>query len=1524
MAEGYLKAGGATGGGDSGPVDELVQDLTDQRVPKFDSAQQKFVDSSMVETQTELIMDKRMRVPAGSVQFGDSLELSEGTADLVIVDLVKKEMAFPITSHFSHVDGADVPTYFDFGPQFVLPVNPDDSNIITTNPLAFSITGTVVAPAVRLVDTLTLRANGPMINFTAKVVDNVTGIPLRYIPNRAAYEGRLPGLDLIAGDNIFAFTSKDPSTPGVFNLGYIPFILESGQFIDLVFAADNMDLLGAPSEFPYIEVTAHDGAHKEVGGGGTLNYSETSMYSLGETVTIFGIPFVNIIPVTVPEVFVPSKWTCLNRNLKTGVLSGGLITITGAGLTFDIAAMTGIIVDNSDLNNYLVTPIDFPTTADIPNENLATGTSQILINALGNVIQLAIRTIDDELNNISLGRTSNSGGIAVNPVQEHKTAYSIPKTTQALLASIGGQSIVSTIFEPGATGLTVNTPNDSKILSQGRNFPTDSDNPDIADVLGESPVTAAHFFRTFITDNNGTFNIGALVNEVDNSQYNPLGDTLVAVPAGKFQVQRVYTFGGSSIHVFYYGRTLYDTKQEALQAFDSSDEFTEHGVTSPGAFSAFVIIQEGITDWSDPDTFEIINRTGGIVGSFDRGIPKGGIGGLSAEQKQSVLASKSTGLFSGGGLSGVATETVFDIAAGTGQVIDNSVPGITTEDPYSWSTFADIALTELATAKHTFIFLKKTAGVVGVVQIGDDSTITEIDRKTMLYLGVIRHGDGTFVGAISQPQTIVSPSNKHIDGYIADGKCRAASGNRIVATGAGLLTLDKEIGKSYGIGINAFNDGNNTDFKTNPALAAVTMLKYSSAGHINGDTITNVDTSRYDPNGATIDAELVALVGGGTHVAHRVWIEAVTNTLIFQYGQASYANEDDAIAQWNQEDLTLPSGLNESSYLKSILIVQNGAANLDTATFIPVSGGAGSSGSVAPTPIVDNLLSTDPNSALSANQGRLLNNEDLANADLAGANIRLIKKGGAVVTIVDGAANIANKSLTFNGARTVNFDDNIWLLANVPTGNTMLVFDPTTQSLLGFAGSNFKATAEGLDLQIAPGVGDLRINGVSGEIGQVITSKGVGSTPTWENPNTASASMQVTTFVYDDAAAAQDELRVHGANLDGAALAVDVGTLGSPVISSENKLVTTDFTPDGGQTEVTLTITKGTEEIKVFTTLAALIGFQVTDATEDSTANEITIYGNGLTVGTTVSANEGGSTGIISVAPDGRSLVMNYTRLAEPGNFVQLTVTESAVSIDVIAQLEAQDSVDYGIANAIVHKFPGAAADQWVLRVSGINFVGGLENAVTVIDGDQDIGGANGSVTLPIPIVYPGDPIIRELLMTYTAPAGQTWAGFEIEAAGKRQHFAVNIPAASGIIAATSYISINATGAGTHDGVNPILSAAGFGDNYNVMPLVDADLERTNDPSGMIDGNTLDIKVAGVYEIHWSYFETVGAFSYGYIRINGTIIASGEAGRDLNGQVSTTSTIVTLIIGDKVEFATTMAVTTDGLRKPSVFLNQIR
>lgn len=234
--------------------------LQDGQIFKYDSFTNSLVyaGATVDDTTGEWTFDKSINVPSGSVNLGTVVTLSEGAEEVMISNAINDDVGVVIQSIFTDA-GSERPSYINLGAEFTENTSLDDSQIITTNPLNFSITGTGVGLIEQQSNQLTLRADSAMANATARVTDNATGVVIRYIPSKAAFDAvtaeeiaENPGLALVSGDNVFDFLSTDPDSPGVFNLGISPFRLAGGQQADITIKAVTMSLKGDVSDFPYL------------------------------------------------------------------------------------------------------------------------------------------------------------------------------------------------------------------------------------------------------------------------------------------------------------------------------------------------------------------------------------------------------------------------------------------------------------------------------------------------------------------------------------------------------------------------------------------------------------------------------------------------------------------------------------------------------------------------------------------------------------------------------------------------------------------------------------------------------------------------------------------------------------------------------------------------------------------------------------------------------------------------------------------------------------------------------------------------------------------------------------------------------------------------------------------------------------------------------------------------------------------------------------------------------------------------
>lgn len=249
---------------------EVVIDLNPYEVPMKDAVSQKLVYSGVtVDPVTgQWTFDKTINVPAGSINVGAAATLSEGGEDLLVLGNITSKRGFALTADFDET-GSMIPDYVNLGAEFFNSLQGIDADSTIENPLEFIITGGVIAPDIRQTNQVTFRASAPMTDVSARVTDVLSGVVIRYIPNKAAWDAVTPedhdlnpGLDFIIGDNVVDFISQEPSTAGVFNIGVVPFRLEAGQQINVEIKADSMALLGVqvgPDFFPYLTQMIQEG-----------------------------------------------------------------------------------------------------------------------------------------------------------------------------------------------------------------------------------------------------------------------------------------------------------------------------------------------------------------------------------------------------------------------------------------------------------------------------------------------------------------------------------------------------------------------------------------------------------------------------------------------------------------------------------------------------------------------------------------------------------------------------------------------------------------------------------------------------------------------------------------------------------------------------------------------------------------------------------------------------------------------------------------------------------------------------------------------------------------------------------------------------------------------------------------------------------------------------------------------------------------------------------------------------------------
>ncbi len=539
--------------------------VTTNSVP-VNSGSQVYVDSGATVDIPNLVWTfaNEINVPSGSVNFGESMSLSEGGSDVVVINRVESQMAFSVNSDFADGTGSSIPNYIAFGEPIQIDVNTDDSVTITDNPLTFSLPS-VIDPVTnsRLSDRATIRTGVALTNFRAKISDDDTGVVLRYIPSQAAFNGEVPGLDLAAGDNTFFFAEEGVDTANQFFLGYVPFVNTDGQTVNFEFVADSMNIKGNGSGIPYFILEAHEGPTVELGLSDFANRLQT-----------------------------------------TGILEGGIIT-EASSTRVDWTAGKGQVVDYADPENPVISIIEWEAVTNRQPASISIdGTTIFGYDANGDVVEKLITQLstEDFHNTIFIGTVLHLSAV-IDSISEapRNLAYDgMGSFADFINVIIGPANIDGNIYGPNGVNMNVDIMGGNAYMI-GSNFRTD---PALSDIVTLASGSAIDFFKVFRTAGGGLsvgYN-GAATDTVDSDFYDDGSGTLQAMGTNRWSIQRIFRDRDGLTYIAY-GQEEFITKTAALDAL-GSESFQEKSPLPGTLFRAFLLIKEGASDLSDDDDAE--------------------------------------------------------------------------------------------------------------------------------------------------------------------------------------------------------------------------------------------------------------------------------------------------------------------------------------------------------------------------------------------------------------------------------------------------------------------------------------------------------------------------------------------------------------------------------------------------------------------------------------------------------------------------------------------------------------------------------------------------------------------------------------------------------------------------------------------------------------------------------------------------------------------------------------------------------
>jgi hypothetical protein len=326
----------------------------------------------------------------------------------------------------------------------------------------------------------------------------------------------------------------------------------------------------------------------------------------------------------------------LAHSLSTGLISGGQLTINSDATKFNIAAGTGIVVDNHSTPG--VTTITNASWGNLEvSATIGAGSRHpvyIAIDEDDTVYQQTSRYAATDLpSRIVLGVISvnPATGYVVATYDIAYTAYEPDVRFSQFLDAIGTFNVSGNVYSANGANLYLNR-SAGVMYRQGANYGTDRRAPDLC--TSDAATQESFFYVKHVAS---AWSYGPAPTTSIDPEYYDNQTQLTAMPTGKWKIDVM--FYNKDVKFLQYGQRYYDTSNDAIAGI--SDAITTHPMLLPAEFVArsFIITQQGCTT---------LNSSCAIfreAGKFGLGSTAGGSSGGGEANTASNAGTAGTGLF---------------------------------------------------------------------------------------------------------------------------------------------------------------------------------------------------------------------------------------------------------------------------------------------------------------------------------------------------------------------------------------------------------------------------------------------------------------------------------------------------------------------------------------------------------------------------------------------------------------------------------------------------------------------------------------------------------------------------------------------------------------------------------------------------------------------------------------------------------------------------------------------------------------
>lgn len=465
----------------------------------------------------------------------------------------------------------------------------------------------------------------------------------------------------------------------------------------------------------------------------------------------------------------------------------------------------------------------------------------------------------------------------------------------------------------------------------------------------------------------------------------------------------------------------------------------------------------------------------------------------------------------------IADATHFDISASAIQFSDYSV---SMDSPVvknvSCGAFSNVLDTNLASGS-TYV------SITPACAISQQTTFpTQIQRRTNAFVGRLAHSSSTIVNAIPLAELTVDTNSQMYDLFDALGAFNI-SGNVVSPNGAN-LSFNKSSGTLFRRASNRYNTNQNPHVSTLIATAPTTIVRGTQTTL--ASPFTTIDPTMWDNAGtATLVSAAPAPNGVGASTNQRVYAFA-NGTILVQYGQAKYSNLSAAIAAISTESFVLHPNVVDGGTLIAIISCRRDATDLSNTAQCNITrtGRFDNSGVSTGSLTTTNLQQAYDNSVTpQILTSTLLGSFDIKRGSAADTDyvMKVLNGAGSLTWGVTGDGVVTASSFTNNlSAFAATTSLQLAGVISDETGSGSLVFGtsptlvtPALGTPSALVATNATGTASGLTsgkaTNIVGGLGgsvpyqsavDTTVLLANGSSGQVLTSAGGTSAPSWATP----------------------------------------------------------------------------------------------------------------------------------------------------------------------------------------------------------------------------------------------------------------------------------------------------------------------------------------------------------------------------------------------------------------------------------------